>query len=171
MYPATGNTQNKVIWDRNSWEMTDSRLVQIPYFGGKDVGMPLVQLTGAADSLNAGQVIWVWSIHNPANTHGNAAAHRKEALRRQLATMTELAATGTPAVILGDFNDGKDGQNASHCVLTPELSNAFGGSAEPCKKPKQDAPIDHIYGANLTWAGAERRQEHRRPTRSPTTRW
>ena len=155
MYPATGNTQNKVIWDRGSWEMTDSRLVQIPYFDGKDVGMPVVQLTGAADSVNAGQVIWVWSIHNPANTQGNAAGHRKEALRRQLATMTELAATGTPAVILGDFNDGKDGQNSSHCVLTPELSNAFGGSAEPCKKPKQDAPIDHIYGANLTWASAE----------------
>ncbi len=51
--------------------------------------------------------------------------------------MTELAGTGTPAVILGDFNDGKDGSNASHCALTPELSNAFGGSAEPCKKPKQ----------------------------------
>ena len=135
--------------------MTDARLVDIPYFGGKDVGMPLVQLTGAADSPNAGQVIWVWSIHNPANTHGNAAGHRKEALRRQLATMTDLAGTGTPAVILGDFNDGKDGNNASHCALTPELSNAFGGSAEPCKKPKKDAPIDHVYGANLTWASAE----------------
>ena len=43
---------------------------------------------------------------------------------------------------------------SSHCVLTPELNNAFGGSAEPCKKPNQDAPIDHIYGANLTWASA-----------------
>lgn len=155
MYPPTGNTQNKVIWDRGSWEMTDSRLVQIPYFNGKDVGMPVVQLTGAADSVNAGQVIWVWSIHNPANTQGNAAGHRAEALRRELATMTELAGTGTPAVILGDFNDGKDGNNSSHCALTPELSNAFGGSAEPCKKPEQDAPIDHIYGANLTWASAE----------------
>ena len=100
-------------------------------------------------------MIWVWSIHNPANTQGNAAGHRKEALRRQLATMTELAGTGTPAVILGDFNDGKDGNNSSHCALTPELSNAFGGSAEPCKKPKQDAPIDHVYGTNLTWASAE----------------
>jgi hypothetical protein len=155
MYPATGNTQNKVIWDRGSWMMTDSRFVQIPYFNGKEVGMPVVQLTGAADSVNAGQVIWVWSIHNPADTRGNAAGHRKEALVRQLATMTELAGTGTPAVILGDFNDGKDGDNSSHCALTPELSNAFGGSAEPCKKPKQDAPIDHIYGANLTWASAE----------------
>ncbi|MET0915778.1 MAG: peptidoglycan DD-metalloendopeptidase family protein, partial [Jiangellaceae bacterium] len=155
MYPATGNTQNKVVWDRGNWEMTDSRLVQIPYFNGKEVGMPVVQLTGAADSVNAGQVIWVWSIHNPANTQGNAAGHRKEALRRQLATMTELAGTGTPAVILGDFNDGKDGQNSSHCALTPELGNAFGGSADPCKKPEQDAPIDHIYGAKLTWASAE----------------
>ena len=43
--PGQRHTQNKVIWDRNSWEMTDSRLVQIPYFGGTDVGMPLVQLT------------------------------------------------------------------------------------------------------------------------------
>ena len=154
MYPATGKAQNRVIWDRNEWEQTDARLVDIPYFGGKDVGMPLVQLTGAADSPNAGQVIWVWSIHNPANTKGDAAAHRKEALRRQLATMTDLAGTGTPAVILGDFNDGKDGQNASHCALTPELSNAFGGSAEPCKVPKKDAPIDHVYGTNLTWANA-----------------
>jgi endonuclease/exonuclease/phosphatase (EEP) superfamily protein YafD len=151
MYPASGTAQNRVIWDRNEWEQTDGRLVDIPYFGGKDVGMPLVQLT----STTTGQVIWVWSIHNPANTQGNAAGHRQEALRRQLATMTELAGTGTPAVILGDFNDGKDGSNASHCALTPELNNAFGGSAEPCKKPKQDAPIDHVYGANLTWTGAE----------------
>ncbi len=155
MYPASGKAQNRVIWDRNEWEQTDARLVDIPYFGGTETGMPLVQLTGTAGGPSAGQVIWVWSIHNPANTQGNAAAHRKEALRRELATMTELSGTGTPAVILGDFNDGKDGSNASHCALTPELSNAFGGSAEPCKKPKQDAPIDHVYGTNLTWASAE----------------
>ncbi len=155
MYPASGKEQNRVIWDRNEWEQTDARLVQIPYFGGKDVGMPLVQLTGTEAGPSAGQVIWVWSIHNPANVKGNAAAHRKEALRRQLATMTEVASSGVPAVILGDFNDGKDGHNSSHCALTPELSNAFGGSAEPCKKPKKDAPIDHIYGTNLTWASAE----------------
>ncbi|GAB3201678.1 hypothetical protein GCM10027062_24450 [Nocardioides hungaricus] len=151
IYPASGKAQNRVIWDRNEWKQTDGRLVDIPYFGGKDVGMPLVQLT----STTTGQVIWVWSIHNPADTHGNGAAHRKEALRRQLATMTDLVGTGTPAVILGDFNDGKDGNNSSHCALTPELTNAFGGSAEPCKKPEKDAPIDHIYGANLTWASAE----------------
>ncbi|MBZ5733579.1 peptidoglycan DD-metalloendopeptidase family protein [Nocardioides sp. TRM66260-LWL] len=151
IYPASGKAQNRVIWDRNEWKQTDGRLVDIPYFGGKDVGMPLVQLT----STTTGQVIWVWSIHNPANTHGDAAAHRKEALRRQLATMTDVAGTGVPAVILGDFNDGKDGSNSSHCALTPELTNAFGGSAEPCKKPKKDAPIDHIYGADLTWASAE----------------
>lgn len=152
MYPATGKVQNRVVWDRNEWEQTDARLVDIPYFGRKDTGMPLVQLTGTAGGPSAGQVIWVWSIHNPADAQGDAAGHRKEALRRQLATMTELSGTGTPAVILGDFNDGN---NSSHCALTPELTNAFGGSAEPCKKPKQDAPIDHVYGTNLTWASAE----------------
>ena len=149
MYPENGQ-QNKVIWDRNSWQMTDARLIDIPYFNGHDVGMPLVQLT----SMTTGQSIWIWSIHNPADTHGNAAAHRKEALRRQLDTLTDFKASGEPVVILGDFNDGKDGKNSSHCALTPELSNAFGGSAEPCKKPGKDAPIDHVYGANLTWASA-----------------
>ncbi|MDE0779104.1 MAG: hypothetical protein OSB43_22715, partial [Nocardioides sp.] len=150
MYPATGPTQNKVIWDLNEWTANDQRLVDIPYFGGKNVGMPLVQLT----STTTGQAIWVWSIHNPANTQGNAAGHRAEALRRQLDTLDDLAATGTPAVIGGDFNDGGDGQNASHCVLTPTLTNAFGGSSAPCSQPKKDAPIDHLYGANLTWASA-----------------
>src|SRR3546814_13793374 len=62
IYPASGKAQNRVIWDRNEWKQTDGRLVDIPYFGGKDVGMPLVQLT----STSTGQVIWVWSIHNRA---------------------------------------------------------------------------------------------------------
>ncbi|WP_341925149.1 peptidoglycan DD-metalloendopeptidase family protein [Nocardioides psychrotolerans] len=150
IYPSSGPTQNKVIWDLNEWTATDQRLVDIPYFGGKNVGMPLVQLT----STTTGQAIWVWSIHNPANTQGNASTHRVEALRRQLDTLNDLAATGTPTVIMGDFNDGNDGQNASHCVLTPTLTNAFGGSSAPCRQPKEDAPIDHIYGANLTWASA-----------------
>jgi hypothetical protein len=154
MYPATGPTQNKVIWDRNSWEMTDARLIQIPYFGGHEVGMPLVQLTGIPGGANAGQVIWFWSIHNPADSRGNAIGYRSEALRRELSTLTEVAASGAPAVALGDFNDGRDGQNASHCVLTPSLTNAFGGSADPCKPPQGDARVDHIYGANLTWASA-----------------
>ncbi|MDP3891234.1 peptidoglycan DD-metalloendopeptidase family protein [Nocardioides sp.] len=151
MYPTRGPARNRVIWDRNEWRKTSGRLIDVLDFGGENVGMPLVQLT----SSSTGQVIWVWSIHNPANTQDNAAAHRTEALRRQLATMTDLAGTGTPAVILGDFNDGKDGHKSSHCALTPELSNAFGGSAQPCKKPRRDAGVDHIYGANLTWASAE----------------
>src|SRR3546814_18470863 len=104
--------------------------------------MPLVQLT----STTTGQVIWVWSIHNPANTQGNAAGHRQEALRRQLATMTELAGTGPPAVILGDFNDGKDGNYASHCDMTPDLSTTFGRHAAPSKKTKKDATNTHAPG-------------------------
>jgi len=149
MYPTTGG-QNKVIWDSNAWQMTDARLVNLPYFGGKNVGMPLVQLT----STRTGQSIWAWSVHNPADAHGPARKHRVEALRRQLDTLNDIKATGTPVVILGDFNDRKDGKQASHCVLTPTMTNAFGGSANPCQIPKKDAPVDHIYGANLTWASA-----------------
>lgn len=174
MYPSSGPTQNKVIWDLNEWTATDQRLINIPYPGGHDVGMPLVQLTREVNGRTTGQAIWVWSIHNPTNTQantptntpantpakdlgntrGSASGHRVEALRRQLDTLDDLAATGTPTVIGGNFNDAGDGQNASHCVLTPTLTNAFGGSSDPCRRPKKDAPDDHVYGANLTWATA-----------------
>jgi endonuclease/exonuclease/phosphatase family metal-dependent hydrolase len=145
MFP-TRRLQNKVIWDRTAWTMTDSRLVDIPYHYGHETPMPLVQLT----STVSGKAIWVWSIHNPNGQEW----HRIEALRRQLETLTALQATGTPVVIVGDFNDGHDGPQRSHCILTPTLANAFGGQADPCRPPKDDAPIDHIYGANLAWAAS-----------------
>jgi endonuclease/exonuclease/phosphatase family metal-dependent hydrolase len=145
MFPTSG-LQNKVIWDRAAWSMTNSHLVDIPYFHGAETPMPLVQLT----STVTGQVIWVWSIHNPIG----AKKHRVEAVRRQLDTLTDLKAAGMPVVIVGDFNDGHDGQHRSHCTLTPTLTNAFGGQARPCRPPKDGAPIDHIYGANLTWTSA-----------------
>ncbi|MEJ7831460.1 MAG: endonuclease/exonuclease/phosphatase family protein [Nocardioides sp.] len=149
VYPRSGK-QNVVAWDPSAWEMTNARLVPIPYFGGKNVGMPLVQLTSRVD----GQSIWVWSIHNPANAHGPAAQHRIEALRRQAAELEPLVTAGQPVFIVGDFNDGKDGPNRAHCALTPLLENAFGGPADPCKTPPRDAPIDHIFGANVSFASA-----------------
>ncbi|WP_248580848.1 peptidoglycan DD-metalloendopeptidase family protein [Nocardioides sp. InS609-2] len=150
MFPLDGDAQNRVIWDSTAWTLTTGQLVQIPYFDGKEVGMPLVQLT----STTTGQSIWVWSIHNPADAYGNAAALRAEALRRQHATLSDLAAAGTPVVIAGDFNDARDGNGSSHCQLTPTLTNAFGGSVDPCTEPTEDAAVDHIYGANLSWASA-----------------
>ena len=150
MYPANGLTQNLVIWDRAAWAATNQRMVKIPYFGGRATPMPMVRLT----STTTGQSIWVWSIHNPADVFGRALRYRKEALRRELAGMRQLTSSGTPAVLMGDFNDGTDGRAASQCVLTPTLTNPFGGSANPCRRPRGGAHIDHIYGANLTWASA-----------------
>lgn len=150
MFPVRGNAQNRVIWDRSAWTLTAARLVDVPYFGSTDVGTPLVELT----SVSTGESIWMWSIHNPADTRGDAAALRAEALRRQRATLAELAAAGTPAVIAGDFNDAHDGPGRSHCQLTSTTSNAFGGTFDPCTVPDADASVDHIYGANLGWAAA-----------------
>ena len=35
MYPVEGHEQNRVVWDRSAWRLTDARLVQIPYFGDR----------------------------------------------------------------------------------------------------------------------------------------
>ena len=151
MWPKGGNSQNRVIWNPGTWHMTDARSVDIPYFSGHEVGMPLVQLT----SRVTGQAIWVWSIHNPASTRGNARFHRIEALRRQLDTLDVLKDGGLPVFIVGDFNDRRDGENSAHCTLTPTLSNAFGpGGTTPCSSPRGDSPIDHIFGANVQFASA-----------------
>ena len=151
MWPEHGTAQNRVIWNRRDWQMTNARAVGIPYFHGHEVRTPLVQLT----SLATGQAIWIWSVHNPASTRGNARAHRIEALRRQLEALTAIKNRGLPVFIVGDFNDGRDGGNSAHCTLTPTLSNAFGpGDASPCRSPRDDAPIDHIFGANVRFAAA-----------------
>lgn len=147
MFPRHGQVQNRVIWDRTAWTLTSARLIPIPYFGGKDVGTPLVELRSAT----TGQSVWMWGVHNPADTRGSAAGLRAEALRRQLATLSELATTGTPGVLAGDFNDAHDGPESSHCQLTPTLSNAFGGTSDPCVPPASGAAVDHIYGVNLAW--------------------
>lgn len=151
MWPHNGNAQNRVIWDRDTWRMTDARAIMIPYFGGREVGMPLVQLT----SRNSGQVIWIWSVHNPASTRGNARGHRLEALRRQRATVDDLKSSGVPIFVVGDFNDRRDASRSAHCTLTPTLDNAFGpGGTSPCRPPSDDGPIDHIFGANVQFASA-----------------
>lgn len=150
VYPRSGK-QNVVVWDPAIWTQTKARTIAIPYFGGSEVGMPLVQLTSQVD----GQAIWILSIHNPANVAGPALVHRREALRRQAAALAPLAASGKPVFIVGDFNDGGDGQNRAHCMLTPLLTNPFGGSASPCRPPKADAPVDHILGANVEFAGTQ----------------
>ncbi len=151
MWPRYGNAQNRVVWNRRTWQMTDARAVAIPYFNGHEVRMPLVQLTSRA----TGQAIWIWSIHNPASTRGNARTHRVEALRRQLDTLAALKNGGLPVFIVGDFNDGRDGENSAHCTLAPTLLNAFGaGGTSPCSSPRAGAPIDHIFGANVQFASA-----------------
>lgn len=150
VWPKKGKSQNRVVWDPGTWRMTDARMVDIPYFEGKETGMPLVQLT----AVGTGQAIWVWSIHNPAD-EGKAGTYRADALSRQEPTLEELKASGLPVFIVGDFNDGGDGAGRAHCKLTPGLSNAFGqGSSSPCRPPKADAPADHIFGGNVQFGTA-----------------
>lgn len=139
IYPRA-RAQNKVIWDRGTWELSESRTVALPYFHGS-VPTPLVRLT----SLTDGSSIWVWSVHN-ARRPANAA--RFSALNRQAQELEALKATGLPVFIVGDFNDGRDGRRSSHCAFTPLMKNAFGTGGGTCGEPTSPK-IDHIYGANI----------------------
>lgn len=168
VFPRSGK-QNVVIWNPTVWTLAEARLVKIPYFHGEPTGMPLVRLTSKTD----GRDIWVWSIHNPADVAGNARRHRVEGLRRQAETLEPLVAAGVPVFIVGDFNDLGDGPVRAHCRLTPLLTNAFDNtndtSGGPCRVPADDAEVDHVFGANITFADAEvdRTVQHTKATDHP----
>lgn len=142
IYPKSSNLQNAVIWRKSDWTAVSKVLVQIPYFTG-DTGMPLVLLQNNATD----QRVYVFAVHNPADARGPAAAKRAEALRREAAKVSALAATGNPVLLVGDFNDARDGAGRAHCALTPLMDNAFGGEASPCQVPAADSPVDHIFGS------------------------
>ncbi|RHW29020.1 hypothetical protein D0Z08_00925 [Nocardioides immobilis] len=74
---------------------------------------------------------------------------------REFATVRELARSGDPVFLVGDFNDGQDDPRA-HCRLRGSMTNAFGaGVAVPCQPPARDRGVDHIFGANTSFVAAD----------------
>jgi len=146
MFPRDASVADKVIWNPTAWLLTEARRVPVPYMYGDNVDTPLVLLTSVVDRRQ----VWVWSVHNPIG----ARRHRIDALRIELKVTAELASTGVPVVLVGDFNDADDGDHSSHCTLTSQLTSAFGGSHTPCRPGTRDSRIDHLYGQNVVWSDA-----------------
>ena len=150
MYPTDG-AQNKVVWKKSDWTFISGEKVPITYFNMQKVGMPVVKLRHNA----SGEEIYFWSIHNPISGRGGTSkATRVADLQAELSKVR--ATTDAPFFLVGDFNDGKDGAQMSHCILTPTMTNAFGpGSTSPCRKPDGSANIDHIYATQTVFSSAQ----------------
>lgn len=102
---GTVSRDNWIYWDSKTWrKIGKTRIVKVPYFGGKEKGMPLILLQHRKTKKR----VWVLNCHNPANAKGPAQQYRDEAVRREAAALKAALAedaTVKDFLLLGDFND------------------------------------------------------------------
>ncbi len=91
---------NSIAWRTELWEKEGFGYLNIPYFRGKPVKMPVIELR----NLKTGRVVQFANFHNPSNSKGNAQRWRNKALRKQLRLANE-SSRRLPLVITGDMNE------------------------------------------------------------------
>ena len=145
VYPGAalrrGSMANSIAWDQGLWELVETRLINIPYFGGKPVQMPYVLLRDRA----SGQEVWFANFHNPADAHGPAQRFRDRARSLQINLANSLHAGGTPVIITGDMNDRAE----YFCPMTAQapMHAANGGSTGGGCAPPARMDVDWIFGS------------------------
>jgi endonuclease/exonuclease/phosphatase family metal-dependent hydrolase len=133
---------NAIAWRRNSFTLTGSTRVPIPYSDGQPVRMPVVRLRHHA----SGEELLVVNVHNPADT----AAHPRQGRWRRIAKQREIGLVhrlhrehGLPVFLVGDMNE----TTSYQCALTASglMSSAAGGShtGRSCAPPRPTL-IDQI---------------------------
>jgi endonuclease/exonuclease/phosphatase family metal-dependent hydrolase len=156
MSMGTRGVRNSVAWSSATWELVEAHTSTIPYFRGNPVPMPYVLL----EHRETGQRAWFISIHNPTSNpkRGNNQRWRNIATQRERALMSDLASSGTPVFLTGDFNE----RNEAFCQITAGgvAQAAQGGSGGPPCRPPAAMGIDWIFGTpDVTFSGYVRRQD------------
>ncbi len=136
-------THNSIAWNTRHWSLADKGYLNIPYFDGERVKMPVVKLV---DNRN-GQRVYFANFHNPADTFGNAQKWRNKARKMQIRLALRIHEEGVPLVITGDMNE----QDRYFCAMTSRapMKAANGGyhtRRGACVPPKPSG-IDWIFGS------------------------
>lgn len=139
-------TRNSVAWNLAEWELVSASWVEIPYFHGNMMRMPVVLLR----NLQSGQQAYFSTFHNPANARGPAAKWRKQATEIQIALVNRLRTeSGLPVYVTGDMNE----RDIYFCRLTSgtDMVSANGGVNDGggCG-PARPTYIDWIFGSPET---------------------
>jgi endonuclease/exonuclease/phosphatase family metal-dependent hydrolase len=137
------DTENAILWRKSTMEFVSGSTFDIPYFKGNIRHVPVVLLR----EKSSGRTAYFMNVHNPANTQGNAANWRKQAIEIERQKIIELRATGRPVIFTGDFND----RQLAFCPLTANKLSISPNSvpSTTCAYPKQSS-IDWIFAAGQT---------------------
>jgi endonuclease/exonuclease/phosphatase family metal-dependent hydrolase len=134
---------NSIAWKTRRWEKVSADYINIPYFFGRLVKMPVVKLR----HVKTGRLVYFANFHNPADSHGDAQKWRDQARRKQIALANRIAETGIPLVLTGDMNERE--KYFCNMVARAPMRAANGGSnreGEPCDTPPYMG-IDWIFGS------------------------
>lgn len=135
---------NSIAYRLDKWELISATGVDIPYFGGNPIKMPLILLK----NRQTGRQIYFANFHNPADAQGPAQQWRNQATQIQVNMVNNLrATTGLPVFITGDMNDREE----YFCPITTQASMkaANGGGSGPgaCAMPPKPWQVDWIFGS------------------------
>jgi hypothetical protein len=141
--PALGQASmaNSIVWRTDVWELVDTQTLTVPYFQGRPVAMPVVQLR----NLESGRTVWFFNTHNPADAYGPAQQYRNRAVALEIGLAQRLSADGSPVVFTGDMND----RELFFCPMTTqtEMHAANGGSTgSSCAMPPGPTNVDWLMG-------------------------
>jgi hypothetical protein len=150
MFPGASMSEresvNSIAWDVTRWEAVDSRVVDIPYFGGSIRKMPIVRLQNRSNDAQ----VWVGNFHNPADAQGPAEQWRDRATQIEIDLANDLIeADGIPVLFTGDFNEREE----VFCAIvgsTP-LEAANGGTHDGACRPPSPLRVDWVFGSDVTW--------------------
>ncbi|WP_295655930.1 endonuclease/exonuclease/phosphatase family protein [uncultured Nocardioides sp.] len=144
--PALGPAAmaNSIAWRLDKWELVSSTGIDIPYFGGNPIKMPLVLLK----NRQSGRQIYFANFHNPADAHGPAQGFRNQATQIQVKMVNDLrATTGLPVFITGDMNDREEYFCPMTTLASMKAANGGGSGPGACAMPPKPWQVDWIFGS------------------------
>jgi hypothetical protein len=138
---------NSIAWKTHKWERVDVDYINIPYFYGDPVKMPIVKLR----NRETGRLVYFANFHNPADSYGNAQKWRDEARRKEIKLANRKVDEGIPLVITGDMNERE--KYFCNMVAKAPMHAANGG------KNAQDAPCDTPEPMGIDWIFGSRHMQ------------
>jgi hypothetical protein len=148
---------NSIAWKTKKWDRVDADYINIPYFLGDPVKMPIVKLR----HRQTGRLVYFANFHNPADSYGNAQKWRDKARRKQIALARRKFAEGVPLIITGDMNERE--KYFCNMVAKAPMRAANGGKNpknKPCDTP-EPMGIDWIFGSRYINFSQYRKLESR----------
>jgi endonuclease/exonuclease/phosphatase family metal-dependent hydrolase len=142
----SGDTRDAIAWRTDTFEVVQEQVVQIPYFNGRLVDMPVVLLK----ERRTGKQAYFFNVHNSADTYKyhQQQGNRTSAMAREVQLIKQMHGYQIPVIFTGDLNE----RDEAFCHFTAEapLHAAYGGSntVTGCVPPSigGNVPIDWIFG-------------------------